>query len=446
MMVEIAISLVIAYVAFGVVAQRWLPFDQYPYYWAFYWATAIFNVIGVPFLESEGWLEERHLVALFVVLLQMIALAVLFRIGQRQPAAIHWKRQLDPRIDTRGALCCLWLLSLVIVAVWTLLNGPPLLFQMRSLIGINEYDLKAMRVDIQFGESKFHWFRHGFFTLPQVIATSHYLAYLYRPTKAHRIMAGIAFAYAIVMGSAFLNKNEPLLVVIFLFAARSIYSGRLVGGRFLLTAGLLVSLILGGYVLYDPELFSQQQWYAAILDRIFVAYARANAVCFNVWPNDIPFLDGTTLPMLGSVLGYDQVDAAKILHFYAYGQFGHGQAPCANFADGYINFGWTGFLIWSLLAQLTIWVIQSVVARNRLNYVSAALAIVLIKPIVETTMVPSYFAILETTMLVMAACVIAVNSIAVSPALPARAGRRVTHPARPTVHAARSYHHAKTTR
>lgn len=83
----------------------------------------------------------------------------------------------------------------------------------------------------------------------------------------------------------------------------------------------------------------------------------------TVWyTRTLGFLDGRTLPTLRGLLSHEQVNTSEEMHYFMFGP--RGGAPISAIAEGYLNFGWLGFVAMAVFTFLVVIAVQA--AFNRL--------------------------------------------------------------------------------
>jgi hypothetical protein len=114
---------------------------------------------------------------------------------------------------------------------------------------------------------------------------------------------------------------------------------------------------------------------SAIAYRIFVVYSESFALV-GPFVEQNGLLAGATLPNMRGILPHKQVRAEAIMHTYAYDPgrakdlaFATddfpGSLPVSAFAEGYLNFGWIGFVAFGVLCMVSLILVQEVLHRSR---------------------------------------------------------------------------------
>jgi hypothetical protein len=88
---------------------------------------------------------------------------------------------------------------------------------------------------------------------------------------------------------------------------------------------------------------------------------------------DLGFFRGNTLPKLGGLIA-DPGSHVAIdfqMHYYLFG--GEGAAPVPAVGEGYLNYGWFGFVFFAVLFFITVIVLQELFIRYKFGLFSYAL-------------------------------------------------------------------------
>lgn len=393
----IALGEILLYTLVPIVFLRRLPFVRFPFYWAFFWGTLVFNVIGAPQLVGENWYTPDFAIALFVLWIGFMAVGMLLFEGRKRLGIEVQRHSGKGERQSYFELGTLVAVSLVLIMGWTALSGPPLLFKIASLQGLSAAELIALRMEAQFGGAKFHWFQPGFHLLPVVALFAAYALLLRRPVFRHKAMFWSLLVFALVGTTAFLNKDGAVVVavgllLVYLFERRSLSVARagLVG------AAALVAVI-ALYVVYDPAFLARGQAAQGLWDRVFVSYSRAAAIGFSLWPDQEPLLYGATVVNPGGVLPYQSVDLSQKVFPYAYETEVLGSAPVPAFAEGYVNLLWPGVLLSIALCFALVVAMQAVFARIRYGPLEVGLLAILVYSASEMAINSVFYSLLHPT-------------------------------------------------
>ena len=378
------LRLPLAYGLIGLYFGGWLllraalPFRQFPFFWVFYFATIGFDVLAGPQLVAEGWFHDGYAGSLGILWLGFMILGGYFAKG-RSAFAMHYRPATQVSIrQTRLELVFILGISILLIGFWTVTQGPPLSFRLLSLGNASGTDLITLRQDLQFGDSKYHWFKPGFHMLPILAAMAAYAVVLRRPTFLSKAIFWGALLYSLVTVTAFLNKDGVIIILIGLLMVRALLGEGLTPWRLGISLVLGLLAVIGLYIVYDPEFLTTGGGLDLIWDRMGVAYARAGGIVFDRWGIDQPFHMGATIVNPGGILPYENVPLSQLIYPYHYlGDFA-GNAPAPAFAEGYANFGWPGVVGAMLLSFALIAFLQRFFARLRYSGLEIGLLVLLL--------------------------------------------------------------------
>lgn len=393
----VALGEVLLYALIPIAFLRRLPFRAFPFYWVFFVATFVFDVVGAPQLVGENWYTPDFAIALFVVWLGFAATGLVLFEGRRRLAIDTDRRAPLAVRQTRFEISMLVAVSVALMVAWTVISGPPLLFKIASLQGLSAAELIAIRMQEQFGGAKFHWFQPGFSLLPVIALFASYSLLLRRPLLKHKLLFWTMLAFALVGTTAFLNKDGVVVVgvgllLVFLFERRSLGWARAaaIGGASLVA-------VVGLYMVYDPEFVARGGAAQGLWDRVFVSYSRAAAIGFRLWPEQEPYLYGTTIVNPGGLLPYQSVDLSQKVFPYAYDTEVLGSAPVPAFAEGYVNFAWPGVLVAAALCFALIVGLQALFAKMRFTPLELGLMVMLLYSTSEMAANSIFYSVLHPT-------------------------------------------------
>ena len=385
------------YATIPIVFLRRLPFVRFPFYWAFFWGTVVFDVVGAPQLVGENWYTADFAIALFVLWLGFGGVGMLLFEGRKRlgiSVEIRSPKSERQSYFESGSLVGV---SVALMVGWTVLSGPPLLFKIASLQGLSSAELIALRMQEQFGGAKFHWFQPGFHLLPVVALFSSYAMLLRRGTFRHQALFWVLLVFALMGTTAFLNKDGAVVVavgllLVYLFERRSLSVLRAASvGMVALVA------VVGLYVVYDPAFLARGQAAQGLWDRVFVSYSRASAIGFRLWPEEEPPLYGATIVNPGGVLPYESVDLSQKVFPYAYDTEVVGSAPVPAFAEGYVNLLWPGAILAIALCFALVVGMQAIFARIRYGPLEVGLLAVLVYSASEMAVNSVFYSLLHPT-------------------------------------------------
>lgn len=196
----------------------------------------------------------------------------------------------------------------------------------------------------------FYWFSLGIFETPLFLTLLCTVLWLMErnsllPAKTSSLpwkrYAIVVIVYSLLLSIIYLNKQYLIYLLAALVLTHIVMSNRLSPVRLsFFSAVSLLSL----FILYKIYAGSVTLWSIAqiIAHRIFEVYAWAGAVAFHLYPQQMPFLHGTSIVNPRGIFPYRQVIVADLIYPYIYGDIGYGNAPLPAIYENYVNFGWWG--------------------------------------------------------------------------------------------------------
>jgi hypothetical protein len=158
---------------------------------------------------------------------------------------------------------------------------------------------------------------------------------------------------------------------------------------------------------------------SAIAYRIFVVYSESFALV-GPFVEQNGRLGGATLPNMRGILPHEQVRAEAVMHAYAYDpgrardlgaaiEDFPGSLPVSAFAEGYLNFGWTGFVAFGVLCMVSLILVQEILHRSSFlglfGYALMAWYAYLALTLSMTTVFATFISIIHTAVAVLLAIV-----------------------------------------
>lgn len=343
--------------------------------------------------EPSLGLHLAHVGIAFALFLLYFAIDA---VAPRTPTSVAL-RLLDSARDNRLALGCyvvlLLLVGLVGSVAFYLTISPPLLFE-HELFGRREA-LTANRVAITFSRP-YHWYALALFEIP--LFTVILLNVLRHIPGPRRRMWALVFwlvtPVATVASVLLLQKQNVLYLLASLLLVLMVFRNRLpIRPLTAFAAGGATAVALLYLVLWGPGLIEGIP--TAMTHRIFEAVPWSSAVAFDLFPGEIPFLEGTSFVNFFQMFEYEQVNPAKLVYPRIYGDMS-GQAPLPAVTEMYANYGWSGIGIGIALAMGLIF-LTSVLSWSS-DVWSFSLAVYLAIKTVFIWLVPFWFGVLEATL------------------------------------------------
>jgi oligosaccharide repeat unit polymerase len=86
------------------------------------------------------------------------------------------------------------------------------------------------------------------------------------------------------------------------------------------------------------------------------------------------FMEGRTLPTLRGLLSHEQINTSEEMHYFMFGP--RGGAPISGIAEGYLNFGWIGFVAMAVFGFLVVVAVQAAFNRLPANLFTLSMLVV----------------------------------------------------------------------
>jgi hypothetical protein len=240
--------------------------------------------------------------------------------------------------------------------------GSFLLFDLLSR-DINIHNASTFRSEKSFGLSSFGIYELGFIVFPALLASHVLLISLINKRFSLFNIAVILLCFVpiVLLG----QKSGILQVVVILYITYIIYLGAgnkapgkafTIKSALLLLAALIPTAII--YVLYYGRGAGYFHIAKELAYRIFGSYSETLAATVPM-ARDYGWLGGNTLPVLAAPGNYMGLDV--LMHYYIFG--GEGAAPVPAVGEGYVNFGWPGFIAFTVIYFVTLIGLQEVLQR-----------------------------------------------------------------------------------
>lgn len=241
---------------------------------------------------------------------------------------------------------CLWCFSAAMFALYYSRHGLPPIFAFARGEGfVDIYAVRAVKTtNIPEGMS---WYALGLQTIPFLTFVYAYGLHLLRRTAASARLLAIVAVITVVLASMFANKGVILEMMSLVVVVRICVGSDVVRlRRIALYAVAGVASVFPFLRLYLLDrglgavggLFGQY-----LLDRILFTYAKAHAYLVQIFPSEVPYLDGRGLPNPGGLLPFSPVNLSQFLAYYLTGGVANYSAP--SFSRGYADFGYPGIVL-----------------------------------------------------------------------------------------------------
>ncbi len=316
----------------------------------------VFLILGIP-LQSNKFDRTIHCgLEYFLVILAVCVPLYAF-------AVLGMFRRVFPRVSIEIDLCnkaranaamttyiALWLMILCGVLAYIINVGKPPIFDM-SIIDIigDAQDLKDVRKAYTYNP-EFRTYKVFFYSMPLLVVIVG--DYLHLRGKIGSIGNIISILGSMILTIAFLHKQGPAYIIIELLLLRMLLK-KIKARSFLIAISLVAASILGMFIFFYglDNRFSFADILMMLVRRVFSSYSFNLEFGLERFPSDFSFFYGTTLPNPADIFNFTQVDLSAFTMWYLYGNL-LGNAPMPAAGEFYVNFGFTGVLIFVFLVFL----------------------------------------------------------------------------------------------
>lgn len=236
---------------------------------------------------------------------------------------------------------CLGLVAAYVAEV----GSPPMLEIVRG--NISGRDIIRYRVESTFALEDFSFYYLGLYAMPlMIIAYAFTLGLMSRRRLAYVGIIGMCIVIAMLPGTkgVMLEVTTVLIIVYLLYCAG--YTGapprRIAFRKIALGIGAAFIPVLFMYHAYYGDRASTSQLLSNMAYRLFGVNAESMAASVT-YTRIMGFLEGKTLPTVRGLLTHERVDTSEEMHQFMFGP--GGGAPISAVSEGYLNFGWMGFVL-----------------------------------------------------------------------------------------------------
>ena len=376
---------------------------SYFLYFIFLLSFAVLNIYGSYsfiysiYIDTPEINFSNSFIGLLIITLSFYFILPIYQTFGRSNISIKWTDlSCDLQEKKFGVLSALllWGICTFIILAYIILRGNLPLFQFRSTI----IDLTfSQMIDIRSkaGFTKFHWYAIGFYYIPIFLTIYTYTLKRLMPSKMHSILFYITLGMGILLSVSFLFK----MFVVFLFLSigmAEIFISFKIQKRALLIGVICLIPLLCLYKIYYP-VSSFVEISKLIIHRIFEVYSMATGISFSNFPNTIPFLEGVTINNPGNIFPYTHVNLSHLIFSILYG--GSGGAPVPAIVEGYVNFGFSGLLVFALFIHLYIFLLHNLFYFMKKNIFNFSLYIFTAIWIIQLSMNSIFYTLLDVSVI-----------------------------------------------
>lgn len=331
----------------------------------------VFHAAGSILILQRGCTSTG--VALFSseYIIMLIAEAVLFYLITWPYLFLRKNTEYTMEVNSKDYIVIPVLLSLIgiIIFMYRRNIGTFLLTDLLSG-GFNVFNVSSFRMEKSFGSSYFSYFAVGFITLPSLLAAHMMLIFLNQ--RRFRVLSVMVILICFVPDILLGQKAGILRTATILFITYTIHLG--VRNQPPVKAFSLRSLMLifiafiPTFIIYN--LYMNFSGYKSVLKsfiyRLFGSYSETLAAAVPM-VESFGLAYGNTFPMFGSYPGLD-----VRMHYFLYGFEGAATVPAVG--EGYINFGWPGFILFAGLFFIILIILQELLSHLKYGVFSYAVA------------------------------------------------------------------------
>jgi len=241
--------------------------------------------------------------------------------------------------------------------------------------------------EMTYGLSNFKYYRLGFLVLPLLLAAHVFL--LGSARKSFKLWYFIVILMCFIPTLLLAEKSGILYIALTLIIAYSVHLS--FHGKSMIDM-LNPKLFAGVLAVFIPTIITYHLYYLAagkkfnistLIFRIFGVYSESIALCVRYVDHN-GHLTGLTLPTIRGVLKHDRFNIETALHVYLsslYNNFNQattelkGNIPISSIAEGYVNFGWIGVLLFGGISFLTVLFFQELFLKIHLGIISYSLMV-----------------------------------------------------------------------
>jgi oligosaccharide repeat unit polymerase len=172
-----------------------------------------------------------------------------------------------------------------------------------------------------------------------------------------RIAIALFFAYLISQGESSYVYRKPISYK----------------QAFLWFSGAFIPVLFLYNIYYGSE-FNTFEQLRLLIYRIFGVYSESLAATVP-YTEKFGFLNGNSLPNIKGILTHQVISISKEMHIFLFNSR-RGNAPISALAEGYVNFGWFGFILFALATFIAVIAIQEILRSMPRNLFTLSLTVI----------------------------------------------------------------------
>ncbi|MCK8827686.1 oligosaccharide repeat unit polymerase [Natroniella acetigena] len=255
----------------------------------------------------------------------------------------------------------LWFFSIISIILFLFFGGNLPIFNISELLSLSNRGIVELRSAAVRSVPRFHWFRIGFYNLPQLATLLSFLIYKRKKTCFNKVMFYISFIMASFLSISFLYKDKLAVFLVMIVFTLIIYDKKIYYKRIISSIVVGIITILFFYFLYFSE--TEINYYfnfviPSLINRIVGVYSIGLAAVIEVVEHQGFFLGTTFINPMG-IFPYESVTLGRVVHLFLFGRTGNATVPAIG--EAYANFGWLGIFLFLFLINYSLFFLNFLV-------------------------------------------------------------------------------------
>lgn len=346
---------------------------KYPIISFCYLGMFLFNALGSIFVAYPELVDKgNYYSAEFFALVNVQAVifylvtAVYFLFSRPAPMRV----MPEPTTADRCFPYLLLVITLAIVAHYCVnVGSPPLLGLLSG--SLNGQELVGYRIENTYGREDYFFYHLGYTILPVIAGVQVFVISLVQPKG--RLVSRSFILVCIFISCLVGGKGNVLEIITALTISYLLYcAGYTRAGpqpiaykKILLVLGIGLVPVAAMFYVYCGEVMDNMQIFVVAIYRVFDAYAEALAGVV-LYTREYGFVGIQGLPNVHGLLGHETLHMEEEMCSFLNGVAGGG-VSIPGPAQGYLAFGWPGFVSLAVICFSTMVLIQEVFRRISLS-------------------------------------------------------------------------------
>jgi oligosaccharide repeat unit polymerase len=359
---------------------------KFPIIFSCFLGMFIFNALGsilIMFPEELELRDKNYFSYSYILILNIQAIIFYWLAGVyfyfSKPLKKINKIIQSKKIDNWFLYFLLMLIGLFLVFFFYKAGNPPLLEILKGNL-ISSKEIVAYRTQSISSVSS-TLSNLGFTILPIFVSAYVFLKSSLKNKRSYYdyFIIGICLLTSALRG----GKGNILYVCIALFFAyiinqreyASTSNNRILTKSVLLWFSTAFIPVLFLYNVYYGAEFSIFEKLKLLIFRIIGVYSESLAATV-IYTEQHGFLNGTTFPTIRGLLSHESINMPREMSRFIYSSNAVGNTPISAVAEGYINFGWYGFILFSFVTFITVILFQEFFRHTPRNLFTLSLMVV----------------------------------------------------------------------